>query len=51
MHPNAGKIPSSIKQWREQNGGSHSVMADALGKKRSTQEDVKKTLEDAAKSV
>lgn len=51
MQPNAGKIPSSIKQWRESNGGTHAVMADALVKKGGTQDDVKKALEDAAKSV
>ena len=27
LQPNAGKIPSSIKQWRDNNGGTHSVMA------------------------
>jgi hypothetical protein len=27
LQPNAGKIPSSVKQWRENNGGTHAVMA------------------------
>jgi len=26
LQPNAGKIPSSIKQWRDKNGGTHAVM-------------------------
>ncbi len=51
MQPNAGKVPSSIKQWRDQNGGTHAVMADVLVKKGGTQDDVKTALEEAAKSV
>lgn len=51
MQPNAGKIPSSIKQWREENGGTHSVMASALVKKGGTKDDVQKGLEEAVKSV
>lgn len=27
LQPNAGKIPSTIKVWRENNGGTHAVMA------------------------
>jgi len=26
IQPNAGKVPSSIRQWREANGGTHAVM-------------------------
>lgn len=26
LQPNAGKIPSSIKAWREANGGTHAVI-------------------------
>lgn len=26
LQPNAGKIPSLIKQWRDKNGGTHAVM-------------------------
>jgi hypothetical protein len=51
MQPNAGKIPSSIKQWREANGGTHSVMASAYVKQGGSKDDVKKGLEEAAKSV
>lgn len=25
LQPNTGKIPSSIKQWRDKNGGTHAV--------------------------
>ncbi|EMF14896.1 uncharacterized protein SEPMUDRAFT_146927 [Sphaerulina musiva SO2202] len=51
MQPNAGKIPSSIKAWRDANGGTHAVMADAYIKKEGSQDDVQKGLEDAAKSI
>lgn len=27
LQPNAGKIPSSIRLWRDANGGTHAVMA------------------------
>lgn len=27
LQPNAGKIPSTIKEWRDRNGGTHAVMA------------------------
>ena len=26
LQPNAGKIPSTIKQWRDKNGGTHAVI-------------------------
>ncbi|EFE37894.1 hypothetical protein TRV_07440 [Trichophyton verrucosum HKI 0517] len=26
LQPNAGKIPSTIKEWREKNGGTHAVI-------------------------
>ncbi|PGH07902.1 hypothetical protein AJ80_07942 [Polytolypa hystricis UAMH7299] len=27
LQPNAGKIPSTIKAWRDKNGGTHAVIA------------------------
>lgn len=45
MQPNAGKVPSSIKRWREANGGTHAVMANVLVKKDGTKEDVEEALE------
>ncbi|KAL5394806.1 hypothetical protein PMIN02_004654 [Paraphaeosphaeria minitans] len=51
MQPNAGKVPSSIRQWRDEHGGTHSVMASAFVKKGGSKDDVKKGLEKAAKSV
>lgn len=27
LQPNAGKVPSTIKEWRDNNGGTHAVMA------------------------
>lgn len=51
MQPNAGKVPSSIKRWRDANGGTHAVMASAFVKKDGTKEDVQKALIEAAESV
>lgn len=51
MQPNAGKVPSSIKTWREGHGGTHAVMATALVKKDGSKEDAEKGLNDAAASV
>jgi hypothetical protein len=42
MQLDAGSnIPSTIKNWRDANGGTRAVMANVLGKKDSTKEDVK----------
>jgi len=51
MQPNAGKIPSSIKDWREKNGGTHAVMASVYVKKGGSKDDVKEGLEEGAKKV
>ncbi|EAS27296.2 uncharacterized protein CIMG_09901 [Coccidioides immitis RS] len=51
MQPNAGKVPSSIKRWREGHGGTHAVMSTALVKKDGSKEDVEKGLNEAAASV
>lgn len=51
LQANAGKVPSSIKQWRDANGGTHAVMATGYVKKDGTKEDVEKGLTEAAKSV
>ena len=51
MQANAGKVPSPIKGWREDNGGTHAVMATALVKKDGTKEDAEKGLSEAAASV
>lgn len=52
VQPNAGEdIPSSIKRWREDNGGTHKVMATVYVKKDGTKDDVEKALEEAHKSV
>lgn len=46
MQPNAGKIPSSIKAWRDKNG-TDAVMATVLVKKGGTREEVKAALDTA----
>lgn len=43
MQPNAGKIPSSIKAWRDKNG-TDAVMAKVLVKKGATMEEVEAAL-------
>ncbi|KAF8270740.1 hypothetical protein EI94DRAFT_1570454 [Lactarius quietus] len=51
LQANAGKVPSTIKQWRDANGGTHAVMADVLGKKDGTKEDVEEGLKAANDQV
>ena len=51
MQPNAGKVPSSIKRWRDSNGGTHAVMADVYVKKDGKEEDVKNSLKEGAEAV
>lgn len=46
MQPNAGKIPSSIKAWRDKNG-TDAVMAKVLVKKGATREEVQVALDTA----
>jgi hypothetical protein len=43
MQPNAGKIPSSIKAWRDKNG-TDAIMAKVLVKDGATMEEVKAAL-------
>lgn len=38
--PNAGKVPSSVREWREKNGGTHAVITPVLVKKGGTKDDV-----------
>ncbi|KAG8980955.1 hypothetical protein FRB93_008836 [Tulasnella sp. JGI-2019a] len=51
LQANAGNVPSTIKQWRGANGGTHAVMADVLVKKDGTKEDVEEGLEVAISQV
>lgn len=52
LQPNAGDdIPSSIKRWRQKNGGTHKVMATVYVKKDGTKDDVEKALDEAHKDV
>ncbi|KAG1904129.1 uncharacterized protein F5891DRAFT_1126998 [Suillus fuscotomentosus] len=51
LQANAGKVPSTIKQWREANGGTHAVMADVFVKKDGTKEDVEEGLQAAIDQV
>lgn len=49
--PNAGKVPSSVREWREGNGGTHAVMASFLIKKDGTKEDVQNAVDEAIKGI
>jgi hypothetical protein len=40
IQPNAGKIDSTIRQWREKNGGTHAVMGVMYVKKGGSVDDV-----------
>lgn len=41
VQPNAGKVPSTISNWRDSNGGTHAVMGTMFVKKDGTKESVK----------
>ena len=49
MRPNAGKIPRSIKAWRDKHG-TDAVMAIVLVKKGATKKEVKAALEAATEA-
>ena len=51
MQTNTGKVPSSIKRWREDHGGTHATMASAFVKKNGTKSDVEHRLKEAAEAV
>lgn len=52
VQPNAGHdVPNPIKNWRQKNGGTHSVMASVFVKKDGTKEDVEEALEEAHKEI
>jgi hypothetical protein len=40
VQPNAGKVPSTIREWREKNGGTHAVMGVMYVKKGGSVDDV-----------
>jgi hypothetical protein len=40
VQPNAGKVPSTIREWREKNGGTHAVMGVMYVKKGGSAQDV-----------
>ncbi|KAL8934917.1 MAG: hypothetical protein Q9211_004982 [Gyalolechia sp. 1 TL-2023] len=51
VQPNAGKIPSTFKAWRDENGGTHAVMTVAMVKKNGTKTDVEMALTESADAV
>ena len=40
IQPNAGKVPSTIREWRDKNGGTHAVLGVMYVKKGGSVEDV-----------
>ena len=52
IQPNAGnKIPPTVKNWRESNGGTHAVIADLYVKKGGTKADVEASLREASGKI
>lgn len=51
IQPNAGKVPSSIKDWREKNGGTHAVMGTMYVKKGGSEGDVQEAFETFKKEL
>ncbi|KAI1975377.1 hypothetical protein LOZ53_003930 [Ophidiomyces ophidiicola] len=48
IQPNAGKIKTAFKNWRDTNGDTHATMTSILVKKDGTKDDVKAAVEGAA---
>lgn len=44
VQPNAGKIPSSWKEWRDKNGGTHAVIGTVKIKQDATKDEVDSVL-------
>lgn len=44
VQPNAGKIPSSWREWRDKNGGTHAVIGPVKIKKGATKDEVNQSL-------
>ena len=51
VQPNTRKIPSTIKKWKDANGGTHTVMATVFVKKDGTKEDVEEGLSAAIDQI
>jgi len=49
VQPNAGKVPSTAREWRDKNGGTHAVMGSLYVKKDGEADDVRKGFEDFEK--
>jgi hypothetical protein len=49
--PNAGKIPASLKDWRERHGGTHAVITTVLIKKGATKSEVVQAVEEALNRI
>jgi hypothetical protein len=45
VQPNAGKIPSSWKEWRDRNGGTHAVIGTVKVKDNASKQEVKEALD------
>lgn len=49
--PNAGRIPSSVKDWRDKNGGTHAVITSFTIKKDGSEKDVRDAVTAAFKGA
>lgn len=51
IQPNAGKIPASIKEWREKNGGTHAVLTTIYVKKDASDDEVEAAIEKGLEDI
>lgn len=49
--PNAGKIPASLKEWRDKNGGTHAVITTVFIKKDGSKPEVLEAVEKAMEEI
>ena len=50
VQPNAGKVPTWVRNWRDKNGGTHAVMGTMYVKKNGSVEDVENAFEEFAQN-
>ncbi|GAM88999.1 hypothetical protein ANO11243_070330 [Dothideomycetidae sp. 11243] len=50
VQTNSGKIPSTLKDWQRENGGTHAVMGTMYVKKEGDKDDVKEGFDEFVKS-
>jgi hypothetical protein len=51
LQANAGKVPTSVENWKRKNGGTHAVMATIHVKKDGTKDDVAAGLDEGFDTI